>query len=253
MYQMTHGKGIAMGYLSRTYYEFTHPVLPCLLPELAELPDITVNGEPSRCYQNGLYDLARFNYRYVVWHKAQPWYGDYTPGSWGEAQAAETIATLFGDQLPLIEDELVRVYAVPPSGNVSNLTTTIALQENWNPQEVTPEWSLRWAQSPAVLTIYSPQARQATLELTPALIYEPGLPDGYLGHNGVLLVEMESGPTIHLPIHPDEVAKVALTLRPGVQTVTLRLTAGNVRPTDFGEPEQRTLSFAIHSLNLQTE
>jgi hypothetical protein len=253
MYQMTHGKGIALGYLSRTYYEFTHPVLPCLLPQPAELPDIMINGEPARCYQNGLYDLARFNYRYVVWHKPQPWYDDYTPGSWGEMAAAETITTLFGNQPPLLEDEWVRVYAVPPLDDVSTLTTTIALQENWYPRDVTPEWSLRWAQSPAVLTIYSPQTQTATLELTPALIYQPGLTDGYLGDSGVLLVEMENNPPIRLPIRPDETAQVALTLQPGVQTITLTLEAGSINPADLGEAEHRILSFAIHSLNLKME
>ncbi|MCI0395435.1 MAG: hypothetical protein L0332_05460 [Chloroflexi bacterium] len=249
MYQMTHHKGIAMGYLSRTYY--THPVFPCLIPELATTPDVTVNGRPVPCYRNGLYDLSRLNYRYVVWHKAQPWYEDYRPGSWGEQAAAEYIEVLFAGQAPSVEDELVRVYAVPAEVDPSQLTTAVALQENWYLLDDTPGQRLRWARSPATLTIYSPRPQRATLEIVPFHIYVPGT-GTFLGDEGVLVVETENGATVTVTIHPNESVAIPLELVAGAQWVTLALQAGNFKPSDYGEADWRPLSFAIRSLNLRT-
>ena len=70
--QITHGKGIASGYVSRLYP--IHPVFGQFITEnfneISPLQeDVTVDGQPSSRYANLRYDLAEDNYRYVVLHK----------------------------------------------------------------------------------------------------------------------------------------------------------------------------------------
>lgn len=68
IYQMTHQKGIASGYLSRTFS--VHPVFSCWIP--AREPkqvDVLVNNSATDCFNTAEYDLARAGYRYVVLHK----------------------------------------------------------------------------------------------------------------------------------------------------------------------------------------
>jgi hypothetical protein len=110
LYQMTHRKGIASGYLSRVYG--THPLFPCLFSTKPVQPDGSENSDLANCYLNAQRSLAEHGYRYVVWHKPQSSYRDYRPGSWGEEQAKQLIETAFGQATPLVDDELVRVYAV---------------------------------------------------------------------------------------------------------------------------------------------
>lgn len=250
MYQMVHKKGIAMGYISRTYD--IHPVFPCLIPELLVTPDIQINGEPVRCYENALYDMARSNYRYVVRHKPQPWYEDYTPGSWGDQQAAEIIDLFFSGQEPLVDDELVTVYEVPPLAEPSQLATSIALKQNWYRLDRDDESTWRWANSPATLWTYSPRNQDATLEITPYLIYEPG-PGDYLGTRGVLDVEMDTGFSTTVAIESGEVTRIPLELPAGIHALTLSLHAGNFQPATYGTNDYRWLSFSIRSINLEIE
>lgn len=249
MYQMVHKKGIAMGYISRVYY--LHPVFPCLLPDLETTPDIQVNDKPVQCYENTLYDLAHFNYRYVVRHKPQPWYEDYTPGSWGDQQAAEFIDLFFSEQEPVVDDELATVYAVPPVGDPARLTTSITLRHNWYRADQGDESTLRWAKSPATFWIYSPRAQEAMLEITPTLIHAPG-PDQFLGAHGVLDLSMDTGFNTAVDINVGETTTIPLQLPAGVHTVTLSLRAGNFQPAAYGSDDRRWLSFAIRSINLRT-
>ncbi len=162
MYQMIHNKGIATGYLSRSYGE--HPVFPCLIPDMVETADITLDGEPARCYQNTLVDLAENNYRFVVYHKPQSSYEQYQPGSWGEVQANEFISRFFGDQEPLVDDDLVRVYEVPTPDQIE-VETMIRTGENWYKMEVDGDEHWRWARSPAFLDIKSAKPQEACLRL----------------------------------------------------------------------------------------
>lgn len=257
MYQMTHKKGIALGYISRTYD--LHPVLPCLIPELLVTADVTANGEPARCYENALYDLARNNYRYVVRHKPQPAYEDFVPGSWGDRQAADIVARLFAGQAPLADDALVTVYAVPPLPDESTLKTSLVLKENWYRPDPDGALTVRWARSPATLWIYAPAAQEAVLEVTPVLIHAPGPDESYLGSQGVLDVVVGDGAATAVAttvattvaITAEETARIPLSLAPGINVVTLSLQAGNFRPAAYGLPDSRTLSFAIRSMNLE--
>ena len=250
MYQMVHKKGIAMGYISRTYD--IHPVFPCLIPELLMTPDIQVNGEPVQCYENALYDLAQFNYRYVVRHKPRPEYGDYTPDSWGDQQAAEILDLLFGDQEPLVDDELTTVYEVPAQRGPSQLATSISLRQNWYRIDRDDESTWRWAKSPATFWVYSPRAQAATLEITPFLMYDAG-PGGYLGSHGVLDVAMDTGFSTAVELNSGEVTRIPLDLPSGVHALTLSLEAGNFQPAAYDTNDYRWLSFAIRSINLETK
>jgi hypothetical protein len=251
IYQMTHRKGIAMGYISRTYA--AHPVLPCLVPEpRPPQPDVLVNGRPTTCYANALFDLATANYRYVVWHKPQPWYTDYTSGSWGEGQTADLITQLFGERPPLLEDDLARVYAVPPATETAVGPPTMGLLNNWYSRE--DGW--RWARSPATLILSVPQATSATLQITPTVMYEPA-PEQIVGRHGLLRVEMADGQATTIELRSEETAEAPLQLPAGVYTLTLSLAAGNFRPDDYSDAtgetaDTRWLSFAIRAINLQT-
>ena len=240
-HQLVHHKGIASGYLARTYV--VHPLFPCVIPAFREpQPDVLVDGRPASCADNVLYDLSYFNYRYVVYHKDSP-----GTGPWGEAQAARFLERYFGDQMPTVDDGLVSVYTVPsPAEAAAGLSPTMGLKDNWYGHE----GQLRWAKSPATVFISMPQARAATLAITPGAIYEPG-PNQVVGDHGTLSVELNGIPLTTVAIDKDETMAIPLDLPAGVHTLTLALEAGNFRPSDYGSEDFRSLSFSIRSINLK--
>ncbi len=247
MDQMIHQKGLASGYLARTYR--IHPMFPCVIPELkAPEPDVMVNGETADCAANFLYDLAYFDYRYLVLHKPTPNDHYDFPDSWGQMQAAALIERHFGGQTPLVDDELVTVYAVPSLDEIVDLGPTIGLTGYWYGAEA--EW--RWASSPAVMFLSIPQAQSVVLELLPAIIFEPDVEAG-MGQSGRLTITLSKGYSTTVEIRSGEVTAVPLQLEAGVYSLTLDLEAGNFNPSDFGSLDNRPLSFALHSINLQTE
>jgi hypothetical protein len=240
--QMTHHKGIASGYVSRPYA--VHPVFPCLISLTGHIGDVTTNGQP--CSAQAQTILARNGYRYVVFHKPQAEYPHYTPGSWPEASARAFIQSAFGDETPIQSDDQVDVYAVDRSLAASPQPTTLALEDGWRDAEA----SWRWATSPATLLVESSGEQTATLELTPALIFDPSSENG-LGDRGVLTVS-GNGATLDVPIVRDQPTAIPLTLAPGVQRITLTLRAGTFRPVDFGGADSTPLSFAVRAVNLRT-
>ncbi len=242
MYQMTHRKGIASGYLSRPYKR--NPLFPCLFSMHS---DILVNAQEVPCYLNEQFELAHYGYRYVVWHKPQDDYGDYRPGSWGEITSSAFIQSVFGQQTPIVDDQLVRVYAVPPLANAAPLTTTMFLGDNWYVAE--DGW--RWAASPATLIITSPFQQSAWLQITPHWIHDPHSANG-IGPSGVLMLQSEHGPSTSVEITSGETTSVPVMLASGNQTFSLSLKAGNFIPSTYGGRDFRPLSFAIRSINLQT-
>lgn len=242
-YQIVHRKGIASGYLARTYA--VHPLFPCVIPEFRPpQPTVLVDGRPADCAANTLHDLAFFNYRYVVYHKDAP-----RLGPWGEAQAARFLDRYFGDQTPLVDDDLVTVYAVPPRPTaVAHLSPTIGLQDNWYSREDNGHW----ARSPATLFISMPRPHDATLELIPGAIYEPGR-EQVTGERGALRVELNGRPLTTVSVETGQTTTIPLDLPAGVHTLTLSLEAGNFRPSEYGASDDtRLLSFTLRSLNLET-
>jgi hypothetical protein len=251
MYQMTHRKGIAYGYISRTYE--AHPLFPCFIPETTyPQPDVLVNHQPVDCYQNLRAILAYYNYRYVVWHKPQPWspWG-YQPGSWGEQNSAELVQSLFGQERPVWEDEMTVVYRVMPV-EPKPPETQMGLLKNWYDNE----GELRWATSPAQLFVVSPENQQVTLQITPAMMFQPDSATGWhVGNSGRLTVDLDNNQVASLvEIQSDQSFIIPLELSPGLHIITLSLAAGSFYPPDYSVTEdQRHLSFAIRSINLQTD
>ncbi|HZY42679.1 MAG TPA: hypothetical protein VFF59_11845, partial [Anaerolineae bacterium] len=245
VYQMTHRKGIAVGYLSFNYPQ--HPFLPCFFARKPRNEDVLVNGRVADCALNGQFELARYNYRYVVFHKPQPGYADYQPGSWGEAEAQLLIKKMFGDQPPLIDDALTQVYRVAPTV----LTTTLTLGTHWFNRE--EDW--RWAASPATLNIISPRHQAAQLVITLGLLFDPSAADPTAVANpdrrGVLNVSIGDRVVANVPAVLNQELRVPLELEPGLQIITLNLQAGNFHLSDYGGDDDRALSFAIHAIDVQ--
>lgn len=240
MAQIVHGKGIAAGYLSRSYAR--HPLFPCLFAPQRASPDVLVNGKPSNCAENAQRELARFGYRYVVFHKPLPAYFDYRPGAWGAAAAEQFLAAVFPGATPIVDDATTTVYALPTTAPPGAATTTLDLATNWHEPE--PGW--RWAASPATLEISAPHPLTATLDLTLARFKPapPGMPNR-------LLIETAAGPLPPVTVAADQTTSIPLPLIAGKQVVTLTLEAGNFRPSESGAADARLLSFAIRTLDLR--
>jgi hypothetical protein len=250
MYQMTHGKGIAAGYLSR-YYN-SHPFLSRFMNDsLSSSPlqgDLLVNGSPTDPYANVGFELANRGYRYVVYHKPQDWYPEYKEGSWGESVSQDFVEKVFGEQAPLVHDELVKVYALNPFTTTEHLTTTMTLGANWRPAD--PEW--RWATSPATVYLTSPRRQLALLEIVPAHIHSPESSAGPgLGNDGVLDVQVDHDLS-SVEIGVGQRTEIPILVSEGSQPITLSLQAGNYQPTDYGQAIPAELSFAVRNMNLRT-
>ncbi len=149
---------------------------------------------------------------------------------------------------PIIEDDLVQVYEIPATAASDHLTTTIQLGSNWDSSDS----GRRWATSPATLRVESPYSQNAVLQINPAYIYDPQASNG-IGSKGTLTIRMIGSKPISVTIEAGKIVTVPLQLTPGSQTITLWLKAGNFQPSKYGLPKTGTWSFAIHSINLQTQ
>jgi hypothetical protein len=248
MYQMVHNKGIATGYISRSYNE--HPVFPCLIPAKMETVDILLDGEPVSCDLNTLYELAENGYRYVVFHKPSPDYELYTPGSWGEQEARRFIDAFLADEEPLADDNLAAVYQVPDITAI-DMKNMIRLGANWYAMERSEETHWRWARSPASVDITSDLSQEACLEITPTYIYDPDSETNF-GDQGQLSIESDDGLRKTVDVKTGETLRLPITLQEGDNELALSLGDGNFQPGQFGSADTRWLSFAIHQINLQT-
>ncbi|MFN8483726.1 MAG: hypothetical protein U0768_11870 [Anaerolineae bacterium] len=244
-YQMTHGKGIAMGYLARSYQ--SHPLFPCLLLSDASTPDVTVNGRPTTCLPNAQDYLAANNYRYVVRHKPQPGPGGFEAGSWADRQAAAFVSAAFPNAPPVYEDEQVAVYQVQPPADTASVPLTMALKTNWYPWE----GQARWATSPASLSVVSPTAQPATLRIKTVSLAQPAAPGG-TGETGTLIVTAADGAPTSVPVTAGKTVSIPIALVAGPQDISLRLEAGNFQPANYGERDERQLGFAVSSIDLRT-
>ena len=231
LYQMTHRKGIHGAYLSRTY--LTHPVFGDLMSY--QYPDLLINGVPAPLV-NFEPTLARDGYRYVVLHHDEP-------DTDGAITARELVETVFGDDAPVEQDELVTVYRVAPDPN----TVEARLESGWLPAE--DGW--HWTTSPATISVTSPCRQPATLEIVPFAIHSPEGANG-LGATGTLEVQSGDGAPQAVPITVEQAASVPLTLDEGTQTITLNLQAGNYQPSQYGAADERNLSFAVRTIDLRT-
>jgi hypothetical protein len=251
IYQMTHHKGIASGYISR-YYNY-HPVFAQLISRsLDDSPwqkDVTLNGQPANRFTDAQYELARNGYRYVVFHKPQAGDEIYKSGSWGEQASKKFINSVFNDQTPIVDDNLTTVYQVLSITDVASLTPTIVLRESLN----TVDYQLtrdgkRWALSPATFYVASPRLQAGYLEVTPGGI-ETSQSHTTM-NRGLLILQWADGTAITTPVASHETVTMPLIMWPGSQIITLTLQS--IDPQLNGT-ESEFLNFAIHSINLQTE
>jgi hypothetical protein len=245
MFQMTHRKGIASGYLSRVYDQ--HPIFPHLFSTAGVPADVLTNGQPLDRHANFQYELARRNYRYVVWHKPREGSPESVLSSSDQEETRAFVEEVFGQQPPLEDDELVTVYAVAPTTDAATPTLTMELGENWHEREAA--W--RWAASPATLKVTSPRQQAALLHITPASMHSPVSSTG-ADTSGVLTVQSHSGFAATVAIVMDQPASLPVELVPGVQTITVTLAAGNFRPLDYGKADPRSLSFSMCRIDLRT-
>ena len=243
--QITHGKGIAGGYVSRHYA--THPVFAQFMSEnfrtISPLQeDLTVDGEASSRYANLRYDLAENNYRYVVLHKPSLDHPIYKPGAWGEKAAERLVQDVFGDQPPLVDDAMTRVYEVGSLPAVSSLEPSIAMLE----PAALQDWpGVRKAQSPTGFLVHSPVPIVTTLSVTAAKIDD----DTERAYDyGVLTVQSGDGrvQSVH-PISSKEAMRIPIALSPGSQVITSTVVAseGDIAP---GKP----LTITIDQIDLST-
>lgn len=108
-YQLTHGRPIAWGYLSRQFVKYPIDGVMGILDQ-ANAPDAL--GTRAR--------LAQLGYRYVVWHKrAKELFGTRRPDTSdrfllpsAEAQSYLFLRKAFANDRPLIDDDLVTVYRI---------------------------------------------------------------------------------------------------------------------------------------------
>jgi hypothetical protein len=242
--QMTHGKGIAGGYVSRAYER--HPIAPCIYETQRAQADIRVNGSPSRCEPAAIYQLASHGYRYLVWHLPWDQTRDNSPGSFADRDAAAFATAAFGGRSADIGDEVIKAWRIPTGDQALPATPVLEVTSGWYPAE--PQW--RWARSPAQLQITSAIEQQATLVFAVALVHGLKTPVG-LAQEGVLIVT-NGGETTSFVIKPDEVIRVPVTIRRGITDLTLALGAGNFSPADYGQDDRRTLSVAFESIDLVT-
>jgi hypothetical protein len=242
LFQMTHGKGIAAGSISRTYDP--HPIAPCLYAPDRLLADVRVNGTPSPCEPAAVYQLARNGYRYVVWHEPFDGSGEGGDDTYGAHDSARFVAAAFDGRPPDISDGRVRAWSVPPGDRALPATPVLELGTGWYPAE--PRW--RWARSPATLRVTAAAAASAELAIDVALLHGLGTPVG-LSPDGVLIVTA-GGETQSIAVGIDRIARVPVRLARGVTDIVLTLGAGNFRPTDYAQTDARTLSFAVRAVDL---
>jgi hypothetical protein len=237
-YQTIHGKGIAGGYLSRAYV--SHPLFPHLMSlSVSPVQEVfRINGQPTNAYADADALLAQYGYRYLVWHKHLPQ---------NPFNTLDYVAALFPDQEPIIDDHLVRVYELRPPDDAASQGLMIKPVQNWHGGS-TQVW---WARSPATLTVHSPTAQPAVLRMQIASAYQPEGGQG-IGQSGVLHVIQADNSNQTIAFDTGQISAAPLELRPGNQTITVALDAGNFRPSEYGLPDGRRLSFALNMVDLLT-
>jgi hypothetical protein len=121
--------------------------------------------------------------------------------------------------------------------------------EGWYDRESDGAADWRWAQSPAVIWVYSDRPRQVTLDFTPVLLHEPASPNR-LGDEGLMSIGVNASSPVQIPVRVKQRASTALELDPGWNRLTVALATGNFLPAEIGLPDNRSLSFALKSVDL---
>ncbi len=110
IYQMSHDKPIAWGYLSRGFLMHPVPLFARLSAAEYARTFVTIDGVPAPEFLSAQDTLASLGYRYVVWHKGL-W--DRVGGKGADKTSEAFVSEAFGEGAsPFYEDDQVRVYRV---------------------------------------------------------------------------------------------------------------------------------------------
>jgi hypothetical protein len=121
----------------------------------------------------------------------------------------------------------------------------------WYELEASNGRTMRWAESPAEVYVYSPVKQEAMVRAVPVALHEDGAPWGE-GDRGTMAVRINDQPGATFEVHTDAAFTCVTRLRGGWNVVSFELEAGNFRPVDV-DPEsgdQRSLSFALRGLDI---
>ncbi len=201
---MTHGKGIAGGYISRIYDAPSD--LTVRLRRRSRAGDVRVNGAPSRCEPAAIHQLASMAIAMLVWHLPWDQTRDNSPGLFAERDAAAFVGAAFAGRSADVSDDTIKAWRIPAPDAALPSTPVVELTSGWYPVEAT--W--RWAQSPAGLRITSAQRMNAELVIEMVLVHGLETPVG-LGQEGVLIVTT-GGEPISVAVKPGEAVRVPIVL-----------------------------------------
>lgn len=251
IFQMTHGKGIASGYIDRAYDQ--HPFLSRVVSnspnELPQHTGILVNGSLANRYADVEYDLARLGYRYVVYHKPQVSSPINQEGSWGDAASKLFIGQVFGARGPVFDDSQVAVYRVGTiTDTAKTIVPTLALQESDADAWAEFSFDENWLFSPVTLYVASPKSEFAHLEITPT-----SFRDNCLNSNldqVTATLQSENGIATKLDMMSAQTTVFPFQIPSGSQVVTLTVEAQNHPAYAGGKP---CLGFAFATINLAIE
>lgn len=167
----------------------------------------------------------------VVWF-------DYVGGEAGEAATRDAVST--GLYRPAPPDILV-----DSRPQLAGAGLWAGHVDGWFPGGA--DGGPRWAMSPAVLEVYSPDARQVELRTTTIAAKLDPVTGG-----STLRVAANGGTPRSVALRAGEPLRVAVDLRAGWNTVTLELAEGNFRLSDYdpANTDPRLYSFVIEPIDI---
>ena len=177
---------------------------------------------------------------------SQDYFEDYPPGSWGEGVAKEFIHTTFGEQPPVVDDNLVTVYEVGTIFETVQLETTIApiesAQDSWANYATGQPWMI----SPAFFYVASPRSVSTSLEINLSSV-QNGCSQSTLANSFVTL-QVDDGASVAAKMIIGQTTRIPFSLTQGSHVMKMAFLDEN-SPTDGAF----CFTFLVHTINLLTE
>jgi len=232
IYQMTHQKGMLNGYVSRVpqYHPFFQDLMEPNLP-----PDIHINGNPLSMdqFENFLY---QYDYRFFVKHK------DFG----GEDLFANLYEWISVNREPFHEDDQTVVYKILPITSKTHNESSAAAFHGIGWWGYEQDSSLRWAQSPSELIIFSQIDQMVLLVLYPKWLFNP-FGGNAINNTGSIELKVNDDPITRIGVESDVPSVACLKINQGLNQVWFSVPAGNFVPKEK-DPESedgRSLSFSL--------
>jgi len=246
MFQMTHRKPIAYGYLSHIYQENPESIVQRLAYGSLRLegttlvePDLLLDGAPAAAFDaSDQQQLAADGFRYVVWHKdllarlQGPSPDDVTPAF---------LAAAFPSTAPRYEDASLAAYRIgdPPAPGAAPAGPTLRYGAGWSP----PDGSGRRGDEAAALELTGMAGGPAVLRIqTPGGAPAPAPVSR--GSSGTTLTVTTPAGSTPFTVASGQLVEVPIRLAPGTQQVTIAL--------DEAARVGGATSFTIASIDLHT-